>query len=228
MVESTDKSYRLVFSFPKMVEALLRSFVGGAWLARLDFSTLEKMSERDLSPELVRREKDILWRLRYRDPNADPEAETWFYILVHLEFQSTIDFFMALRVTTYKMLLWEDLVRQGSLTTSGKLPPMLSVVLYNGKRPWTAPLSLEELIEPVPGMDASQLPSGFSVLSYELIEERSYPTAELELLKNPVATLFQLEQSEKASRTSAGAPPSCGESLSGPRIAGCGRPWRRS
>ncbi len=64
MAEDQDKGYRLLFSFPRMVEDLIRLFVGGKWVKRLDFSTLQKVSERDVSAELVRREKDLLtsWR----------------------------------------------------------------------------------------------------------------------------------------------------------------------
>lgn len=191
MAEDHDKGYRLLFSYPKMVADLLRRFVGGEWLARLDFSTLEKVSERDLSPELVRREKDILWRLRYRGEGDGG----WFYVYLHIEFQSRERRFMALNVLTYKVLLYEDLVRRDALTTSGLIPPVFSAVLYNGKAPWTGPVRAEELLEPVPGFEPGELPDGLALTSFRLIEQRAYPPAELDEAASPVATLFQLEQS---------------------------------
>lgn len=189
MTEDHDKSYRLLFSFPRMVEDLIRLFVGGKWLHRLDFSTLEKVSERDVSPELVRREKDLLWRVKIRPGAKSAKTGGWFYVFLHFEFQSEPAPFMALRVLTYRALLWEDLIRQKALTASGKLPPILSVVLYNGDRPWTGPTSLGELIEPWP--DA---PAGTDPLSYRLIDERQLAEADL-VAGSPVTGLFQLERS---------------------------------
>lgn len=39
-----DNSYKQIFSHPKMVRDLLLGFVREAWVAQLDFSTLEKAS----------------------------------------------------------------------------------------------------------------------------------------------------------------------------------------
>jgi hypothetical protein len=36
-----DLSYRSLFSFPRMVEDLIREFVPESWVDKLDFSTLE-------------------------------------------------------------------------------------------------------------------------------------------------------------------------------------------
>ena len=63
MAEEHDKTHRLIFSFPRMIEDLIRVCLGGDWVDHLDFSTLEKVPERLLSPELLRREQDVLWRV---------------------------------------------------------------------------------------------------------------------------------------------------------------------
>lgn len=57
---------------------------------------------------------------------------------------------MALRLLTYVGMLYQDLVRTKQLTGSGRLPPVLPIVLYNGVRAWTASQEIAELIEPVP------------------------------------------------------------------------------
>ncbi len=189
MAEDQDKGYRLLFSFPRMVEDLIRLYVGGEWVERLDFSSLEKVSERDVSPELIRREKDLLWRLRIRPQEGRMEVGDWFYVYLHLEFESRNSHFMAVRVMTYRLLLWEDLIRQKALTRSGKLPPAISVVVYTGERPWTGPTSIVELIEPLPGA-----PEGYDPLSYRLIEEQSYSAAELDAEASPVSGLFLVER----------------------------------
>ncbi len=189
MAEDQDKGYRLLFSFPRMVEDLIRLFVGGDWIKRLDFSTLEKVSERDVSPQLVRREKDLLWRLRLRPQKGEVGKGDWFYVYLHLEFQTENDRFMALRVATYRCLLWEDLMRRNALTRSGRLPPIFSVVVYTGERPWTGPTSMLELVESLP-----EAPEGSDPLSYRLIEEQRYPAEQLDAEASPVSGLFLVER----------------------------------
>ena len=75
----------------------------------------------------------------------------WLYLYLLLEFQSTVDPFMAVRLLTYLGLLYQDLIKQRALANSGRLPPMLPIVLYNGKPRWTAATELLNLIELAPG-----------------------------------------------------------------------------
>ena len=59
-------------------------------------------------------------------------------LLLLLEFQSTIEPAMAVRVLTYASLLYEKLIDDGVLREHGKLPPVLPIVIYNGGQRWTA------------------------------------------------------------------------------------------
>jgi hypothetical protein len=54
MAEEQDKTHRLLFHFPRMIKDLIRLCLGGEWVERLDFDTLERVPERLLSKELVR------------------------------------------------------------------------------------------------------------------------------------------------------------------------------
>ena len=53
---------------------------------------------------------------------------------------------MAVRILEYTALLYRGLVAQGVLRQHGALPPVLPVVLYNGRRRWTAPVEVTELL----------------------------------------------------------------------------------
>jgi len=108
-----------------------------------------------------------------------------------IEFQSRVDRFMAVRLLAYVMLLYQNLIRGKRLTRAGKLPPVDPMVLYNGTRKWTAPLQVAELIESLPGNEAF-LPQ----FEYLVIDEGHLPRERLEPLDNPVAGVFQLEQSK--------------------------------
>lgn len=79
------------------------------------------------SDRLERREQDLVWRLRGQDSPL--------YLL--LEFQSEPDPQMALRSSVYSGLFLQNLIRSREIPRSAELPPVLSVVIYNGQRSWT-------------------------------------------------------------------------------------------
>jgi hypothetical protein len=158
-MKTHDPSYKLLFSHPQMVRDLLVGFVAEPWVAELDFATLEQVSGSYVADDLRDREDDLRWRVRFRD--------RWLYLYLVLEFQARVDPFMAVRLLTYIGLLYQDLIRQGVTAATGKLPPVLPIVLYNGKPRWTAATELLDLIEPAPGRLADYAPR----LRYLLLDE---------------------------------------------------------
>ncbi|SJM95634.1 transposase (fragment) [Crenothrix polyspora] len=180
---SHDNSYKLLFSHPEMVADLLKGFVNEAWVEQCDFATLEKVSGSYVTDDLRDREDDLIWRVRWGDE--------WLYVYLLLEFQSTVDHFMAVRILGYLALLYQDIIRTGNLTKTDKLPPVLPVVLYNGERRWQAPVDLDLLIHPAPSGLEKYRPQ----VSYLLLDEGSFNKDDLSSLHNLVAALFQLENS---------------------------------
>ncbi|MBF0429404.1 MAG: Rpn family recombination-promoting nuclease/putative transposase [Magnetococcales bacterium] len=106
-----------------------------------------------------------------------------------LEFQSSIDDFMPLRVGDYMFSLYQDLRRAKQLPDK-KLPPILPVVVYTGKQRWDVPLNVNEMIVPVPGLDVYQVR-----MRYLILDVVSMAESELESLRNLAAVLFRLEKS---------------------------------
>ena len=82
MHNAHDHSYKLLFSNPQIVKDLLEGFVHEAWVDELDFSTLESVKQKYVSDDLREREDDIIWRVRHQ--------QSWIYIYLLIEFQSTI------------------------------------------------------------------------------------------------------------------------------------------
>ena len=107
-----DENYKRIFAFPRVIEDLLHGFVPGAWLEEVDFATLGKLSTEYISDELLKRHGDNVWRMRLR--------KNWLYLLLLVEFQSTDDPLMALRILTYTGLLYQELARNEQLDADGR------------------------------------------------------------------------------------------------------------
>ena len=109
-----DAAYKTLFSHPRLVRDLLQGFVPEPWTDALDLDSLEKLPTDFTSDDLRQRQADTVWRIRFR-------AE-WLYVLVLLEFQSTEDRYMALRILVYTALLHQDLIRRGAVGPHGVAP----------------------------------------------------------------------------------------------------------
>ncbi len=136
-----DASYKNFFTHSQTVQDTLLAAAGE--LARhLDFATLERLPDSFVTRTLGQRHTDMLWRI-------GTTGGGWVYILILLEFQSTVDRRMALRIMDYTSTIWMRLGRE-DLGPGGEYPLVLPVVIYNGERRWTAAQDVAELLPPVP------------------------------------------------------------------------------
>lgn len=154
------------------------------WVGALDLDTLERPRESGITPDLREREDDLIWRVRW--------GEDWLYVYLLLEFQSTCDPLMAVRLLTYIGLLYQDLAAAKAIPASGPLPPVLPVVLYNGAEPWSAATDLDALL---PRALPASLRAWQPRLRYLLLDVRTPPRADPDAAGNLAAALFRLENS---------------------------------
>lgn len=180
-----DHAYKRLFSQPELVADLLRGFVHESWVDQLNLTTLEPVSATYVSDDLREREDDVVWRARW--------GEGWLYVYLLLEFQSTVDRYMAVRLLTYLGLLYQDLIKADATTAEGLLPPVLPVVLYNGEQRWRAPTEVAELIATVPGGLEAYRPD----FQYLLLDEGAYVDPELAASRNLAAAVFRMENSRR-------------------------------
>ena len=115
-----DSGYKQLFSFPAMVEDLLRGFVREKWVDALDFTTLERKNGSYVSDDLREREDDIIWRVKWQG------ADEWMYVYLLIEFQSEHEKHMSVRILSYLSLLYQDLIKTGEVCDL--LPPVLPMV----------------------------------------------------------------------------------------------------
>ncbi|HIE03079.1 MAG TPA: transposase [Thiotrichaceae bacterium] len=189
-----DNSYKQLFSHPRMVKDLLQGFIPQKWVTQLDFRTLSKVSGHYVSEDLRDREDDIVWKVRRYS-----QKDEWLYIYLLIEFQSSVDPFMAVRLMVYIGLLYQDLIKTEEISSSQLLPPVLPLVLYNGEDRWYADREISELIAPFPAELEKHCPH----LEYLVMDERhDYSDEQLgSQLNNLAANLFQLEKSRTKSET---------------------------
>ena len=177
-----DPAYKQLFARPRMVRDLLEGFAARGWSGSLDFGTLEPLPASYVSRDLQQRHGDLVWRLRFSD-------ERWLYLLLLLEFQSTVDRAMAVRMLAYTALLYQRLAADGALRDPGALPPVLPVVIYNGRGSWTAPTDVNELVAGGRGELSPYQPSQ----RYFLLDESRLADDELPA-GNLVSALIGLEK----------------------------------
>lgn len=186
MNQEDDAGYKLLFSAPEMVRDLVMGFIPDEWLHGLDYGTLEKLPGTYVTDDYRHRADDVVWRLK-----ADRE---WVYLYILLEFQSTVDTYMAVRMMVYVGLLYQDLIRRNQVLPGKRLPPVLPIVLYNGDEPWHAATDIAELIPKAPGVVSDLLPR----LKYLLIAENAYRNADLAPMKNLMAAVIRFERPHDA------------------------------
>ena len=149
-----DQSYKLLFSLPLTIEHLIRGFIDGDLARELDFDRVEYLATERTGSGLTRSLADLVCRIHFRG--------SFRYLLFAAEFQSAVDRYMALRALAYVADAYRGLAgskRRGrKLGPDGLLPPVLTVTIYNGRRPWTAPKDIFDLIEPAQGWLAGRQP----------------------------------------------------------------------
>ncbi|MXX35786.1 MAG: Rpn family recombination-promoting nuclease/putative transposase [Gemmatimonadetes bacterium] len=144
-----DASYKSFFARRRTVVDTLRAFASDI-AAHLDFATLERMPASFVTRALDQRHADMLWRVQ-------TTGGRWLYILILLEFQSTVDRRMALRMMEYTAAIWKRL-EADDLGPGGEYPFLLPVVIYNGEHRWTATTDVGDLLAPAPDELLGYLP----------------------------------------------------------------------
>ena len=130
-----DEHFKHNFSDPKVVRDLLKHKLPQDLLEKIDLETI-KMEPNEFLPSRyrTRRNVDLLYSIRNKDKRKG-------YTLLHLEAQSQHKKNMALRILEYHVAI----TRAHFKKEEGKIPFILTLVLYNGEEAWTSAKSVSEL-----------------------------------------------------------------------------------
>lgn len=175
-----DTGYKLLFSHAELVQQLLEGFAPPELVRLLDFSTLKLANGSYVTPAMKQREDDVVWSVSMGDSTL--------YLYILLEFQSTVDDAMPVRMMQYVAALYESLIKEKSINPSEGLPPVFPIVLYNGDQRWQVSTNIGELIN-CPTVLKPYQPN----MAYYLLDEGAYSESELNSVHNAVAAVFSLE-----------------------------------
>jgi predicted transposase/invertase (TIGR01784 family) len=178
MQEIDDKGYKKLFSNKEIFRQLVTSFVHEAWVKELDFSRCELVKGSFVSRKYKKTFTDLLYKVKLRGRDL--------YVVILLEFKSAPALFVAVQMAGYVMDFYRHLI--DSEKKLRKLPPVFPILLYNGKRRWTSPLNLADLVE------GHELLGEYALhFKYFPIIEKAYDRQMLLQVGNIVSTLFLLE-----------------------------------
>ena len=130
-----DAAHKYIHSLPEVTADLLRLIVPNL-VGELDLPTLEDRSSEYLDAAHRKRVGDMAWRVCFRKGRADSGDRPFLLVLV--EFQSSVDGRMAKRVREYTEMLLDRAAGGRPAGREGTRPWVLPIVVYNGSRPWTA------------------------------------------------------------------------------------------
>lgn len=179
-----DGAYKKLFEHPLMIESLLEGFVSAELSESLDYASMTPVNVEFRSRALQKRASDMILKI----PRDDGEA---MHLMLMLEFQSTVDHKMPIRVSSYAPTLYEQILMADGATAATILPPVLPIVLHTGSRTWTARGSVLEMIDVEAG---SKLEAYQPDLMYYLLDTRRIGADVLEGTGGPASLLFELER----------------------------------
>jgi len=137
-----NSGYKRLFKNRTIFRQLIETFVDEPWVADLNFEQATTLDKSFVAEHYKETESDLIYRVHLH------EREVYIYVL--LEFQSTVYRWMAMRVLNYVNNFYMDFIT--NYRDVSKLPPIFSIVLYNGDRPWRAAVNVAELIESEPSL----------------------------------------------------------------------------
>lgn len=97
-----DSGYKKLFANHTIFRQLVKTFIKEAWVDELDFNQCETLDKSFISDHYKQTESDLIYKVRVRSKTV--------YIYVLLEFQSSVDRFMVVRVLNYITNFYLDYV----------------------------------------------------------------------------------------------------------------------
>lgn len=182
-----DRSYKDLYSNKVVFLNLVKEMLKAPWAKNLKEENLVLIDKEYILSDYEENESDIVYKV-----NVDGK-EVIFYTL--LEFQSTVDYRMPLRLFFYiNEILREyikNLTEQDKKNRKGfKVPAIVPIVLYNATREWNAPRYFKDIVN-----QNKLFGDNIVNFKYELFDvNHQYAKEELIRNNNITSAIFLLDQ----------------------------------
>ena len=174
--------------YPEFVQALIEGFTPAEMAKAIDFSTLKKHSGEHITPCFAERSEDVIWSVEIDLGEGYGRQRVFIFIL--LEFQSTVDLSMAIRIIYYVACFYDQLIKTKQITPGKGLPLIFPIVLYNGSDRWTAKQDIYDMVQPEP---PAFLRKYQPHLQYYLVDVARFTPEDLAERKTPLSGVFSFE-----------------------------------
>lgn len=131
-----DAFFKAAFGRREVAADLLANYLPPEVAAALDLRTLEPIKDSFVDPELREHFSDLLYRVGLRGGGLA-------YACLLFEHKSAPEAMIAFQLLRYKVQTWEQLIAEGAK----KLPPIIPIVIYHGRRRWRVARNFGALIE---------------------------------------------------------------------------------
>jgi len=131
-----DHIARKMFGRPDVAAGFFKEYLPKSISQRIEASKLYREPDTFIDESLQGSVADLLYRVE------EDEGEFWLYCL--FEHQSQPDHWMALRLLRYMLRIWDNHLAKHP--KSKQLPPIIPIVLHQGKQGWTAAKKFRELV----------------------------------------------------------------------------------
>ncbi|MGL4911825.1 MAG: Rpn family recombination-promoting nuclease/putative transposase [Romboutsia sp.] len=180
-----DKSYKDLYSKKEIAIDLFKSLLKVDWVKNITPNDLTLINKSFVTTDYDDTECDIVYKANINN------TEVIFYIL--LEFQSTIDYRMPLRLLFYMCEILRDYVKNekhNKYDKNLKIPAVIPIVLYNGEKVWDVPNEFRKII-----YNENLFGNGILNFKYDVFDvNNNFSKEELLNSKNVTAAIFLLDQ----------------------------------
>lgn len=180
-----DKSYKDLYSNKEVFLDLVKGMLKAPWAKDLQAEDLILVNKSYIASDYEEKESDIVYRAKIG------ETEVVFYVL--LEFQSSLDYRMPLRLFFYISEILREYAKNAEhkpYDKEIKIPAVVPLVLYNGKSLWDVPTRFKDII-----CNGDMFGDSIIDFRYDVFDVNNKYTKE-ELIKNKRITsaIFLLDQ----------------------------------
>ena len=171
-----DKIFRSILEDKKQVIKLINEVLKLS--RKLTESEIEIYNSSYISERFENKESDIVYKMKEKNI---------FFLIEH---QSKIDYEMPMRVLNYEIEIMRQALGNRKIAKNSKIPMIIPIVIYTGRRKWNVALKIEEYQEILQDYKIKALGE------YNLIDINDYSIEELEKNETFLAKLMIIEKSE--------------------------------